>query len=311
MMQWMNMCSHTSKMIGAALLLLAAIAQGGTGNGNQTMSRHTIEYAIDSVIAAGQGVYAVAYKDLQSGETLYRREKERFHAASTMKTPVMIEVFKQAAAGVFPLDDSIDVVNAFHSIVDGSEYAMELTSDSDDQLYALIGKKTTVRTLVSAMITMSSNLATNILIEKIGAQRVLRTMRELGAADIEVLRGVEDNKAFRLGMNNTTTAYDLMLIFERIAAGTVVSPGACEEMLAVLRHQHFNDMIPALLPHDVVVAHKTGSITGVQHDSGIVTLPDGRRYILVVLSKDLSTAKTGTQTIATVSKLLYDYQTGK
>jgi beta-lactamase class A len=228
-----------------------------------------------------------------------------------MKTPVMIEVFKQAAAGKFALDDSIEIVNAFHSIVDGSEYAMEFSSDSDDRMYALIGKKTTIGTLLTAMITVSSNLATNILIEKVGAANVLATMRSLGANDIQVLRGVEDNKAFRLGLNNTTTAYDLMLIFDRIAQGTAVSPDACRAMTEVLRQQHFRDMIPALLPSDVVVAHKTGSITGVQHDSGIITLPDGRRFILVVLSKDLPSGKDGIATIARLSKLLYDYYSGR
>lgn len=271
------------------------------------MSRSTIEFAIDTLLAGRQGVYALAYKNMQTGETICRREKAVFHAASTMKTPVMIEVFTQAAAGKMSLDDSVDVVNSFHSIVDGSEFALDLASDSDDHLYTQIGKTASVRSLLTAMITVSSNLATNLLIEKVGAPNVLATMRSLGANDIQVLRGVEDNKAFRLGLNNTTTAYDLMLIYEHIAAGTIVSRDACDAMTEVLRRQQFNDMIPALLPRDVVVAHKTGSITGVQHDSGIVTLPDGRRYVLVVLSKDLPSAKEGIETIASLSKLLYDY----
>lgn len=274
------------------------------------MARADIEHKLDSLIAAQPGTFAVAFKDLQSGETILRREKERFHAASTMKTPVMIEVYKQAAAGKLSLDDSIEVVNLFHSIVDGSEYSMDLGVDSDDGLYKQVGKRATIRSLVEAMITVSSNLATNILIEKIGAPEIMTTMRGLGANDIQVLRGVEDNKAFRLGMNNTTTAYDLMLIFEQIAQGRVVSGPACREMTAVLSRQHFNTMIPALLPKDVVVSHKTGSITGIQHDSGIVTLPDGRRYVLVVLSKDLPNAEKGIQAIASISKLIYDYQTG-
>jgi beta-lactamase class A len=304
----MNMLSRTLKSA-VALVLLAQVLCGGTGAG--TMSRNAVDFAIDSLITSQQGVYAVAFKDLQTGETIFRREKEKFHAASTMKTPVMIEIFRQASLKKFSLEDSIEVVNAFHSIVDGSEYAMELTSDSDDHMYGLIGKKTTVRALMTAMITVSSNLATNILIEKVGAANVLATMRSLGANDIEVLRGVEDDKAFRLGLNNTTTAFDLLVIFERIARGTVVSPEACAAMTEVLRQQQFNDMIPALLPRDVSIAHKTGSITGVQHDSGIITLPDGRRFILVILSKDLPSAKQGIQTIASLSKLLYDYYTGR
>jgi beta-lactamase class A len=290
-------------------LLLTQLGWGGTET--KTMSRATIEYAIDTLIAGQPGVYALAYKDLQTGDTIYRREKENFHAASTMKTPVMIELFRQAAAHKFSLDDSVVIVNKFHSIVDGSEFAMDLSSDSDDHLYARIGSKATIRTLLTAMITVSSNLATNILIEKVGAATVLATMRSIGATDIQVRRGVEDNKAFHLGLNNTTTAYDLLLIYEHLALGNIISHDACEAMLDVLRHQCFNDMIPALLPRDVIVAHKTGSITGVQHDSGIVTLPDGRRYVLVILSKNLPSAAGGIQAIATLSKLLYDYTAGK
>lgn len=275
------------------------------------MARTNIEFSIDSLIAAQKGSFAVAYKDLQTGETIFRSERDRYHAASTMKTPVMIEVYKCAEEGRINLDDSVDVVNSFHSIVDGSEYAMDLGSDSDDGLYKLIGKKATVRHLVTAMITMSSNLATNILIERVGAANVTATMRAFGANDIQVLRGVEDNKAYRLGMNNTTTAYDLMLIFEQIALGRAVSKNASKEMIDILEHQHFNTLIPALLPKDVIVAHKTGSITGIEHDSGIVMLPDGRRYLLVILSKDLLNADNGIHAIASISKLIYDYQTGK
>lgn len=275
------------------------------------MARATIEYSLDSLLGATPGVFAVAYKDLQSGDTIFRREKEKFHAASTMKTPVMIEVYTQAAAGRIGLDDSIDVVNLFHSIVDGSEYTMDIINDSDDGLYRMIGKETTLRRLVHEMITMSSNLATNILIERVGAENVMKTMHALGAVDMQVLRGVEDNKAFRQGLNNTTTAWDLMLIFEKLARGSVVSPQASREMMDVLEKQHLNAMIPALLPNDVIVAHKTGSIAGVQHDSGVVTLPDGRRYVLVVLSRELRTADQGIQAIASISKLFYDYQTGK
>jgi beta-lactamase class A len=300
----MNIWSRLGKLLAAAVLVVHC-SWGGVGT--DTMSRSTIEFAIDTLLAGRQGVYALAYKNMQTGETICRREKAVFHAASTMKTPVMIEVFTQAAAGKMSLDDSVDVVNSFHSIVDGSEFALDLASDSDDHLYTQIGKTASVRSLLTAMITVSSNLATNLLIEKVGAPNVLATMRSLGANDIQVLRGVEDNKAFRLGLNNTTTAYDLMLIYEHIAAGTIVSRDACDAMTEVLRRQQFNDMIPALLPRDVVVAHKTGSITGVQHDSGIVTLPDGRRYVLVVLSKDLPSAKEGIETIASLSKLLYDY----
>jgi beta-lactamase class A len=263
---------------------------------------------IDSVVHATKGTFGIAFRDLQTGRTLYRNAKERFHAASTMKTPVMIEVFKQAHEKKFSLNDSILIANNFTSIIDGSPYSLDLTSDSDDSLYSLIGKKQSIRKLVFAMITVSSNLATNLLIQKVDARNVMRTMRKMGAKDIQILRGVEDGRAFQAGRNNMTTAKDLLTVFEQLAKRRIISRKASDEMLDILFHQRFNEMIPGRLPKGVRVAHKTGSITGVQHDSGIVYLPDGKKYVLVILSKDLKDAKDGIEAIASIAKHIYDYE---
>jgi len=87
----------------------------------------------------------------------------------------------------------------------------------------------------------------------------------------------------------------------------VVSKEASESMIEVLKRQHYNDVIPALLPDHVVIAHKTGSISHVHHDSGIVYLPDGRKYVLVLLSKDLVDFDDGTRLLQNISKMIYDY----
>jgi beta-lactamase class A len=98
-----------------------------------------------------------------------------------------------------------------------------------------------------------------------------------------------------------------MLVFEKIARGEAVSPEASEAMVKILLDQKFNDIIPAQLPKDVKVAHKTGWITGLHHDSGIVMLPNGKKYVLVLLSKELKDEKAGVEALATVSKMIYDY----
>ena len=156
------------------------------------------------------------------------------------------------------------------------------------------------------MIIASSNLSTNLIIELVDAKKVTQTMRELGAKDIQVLRGVEDGKAYSKGLNNTTTAYDLQIIFEHIANETAVDKLSSEKMISILSDQKYNEIIPALLPKNVNVAHKTGSITGVQHDSGIIFLPDGRKYVLVLLSKNLKDEKEGVKVMAEVSRMVYD-----
>jgi beta-lactamase class A len=253
------------------------------------------------------GSFAVAFQPLGGNASLLINEKEMFHAASTMKTPVMIETFKQAREGRFALDDSVEVRNEFKSIVDGSAYRLDVKDDSDSLMYARVGGKASMRELLHGMITVSSNLATNLLLEMVGPGKVTSTMRALGANSIEVLRGVEDGKAFERGLNNRTSANDLLVILRAIAEGRAVDSSASEVMMNILLAQTFRDIIPALLPPDVKVAHKTGSITGVQHDSGIIILPDGRRYVLVILSKELTNVDEAKGVLARVSKRIYDY----
>jgi beta-lactamase class A len=253
------------------------------------------------------GEFAVAFKDLSSGKELLINEKENFHAASTMKVPVMIEVFKQAGQGKFKMTDYLVLRNEFKSIVDSSFFSLDSTDDSEKELYKHIGEKRSIHDLLYQMIIVSSNFATDLIVEKVGAGNVMQTMQELGAKDIRVLRGVEDQKAFDRGLNNTTTAFDLALLFEKIARGKVISKKACQSMTGILLDQKFNEVIPALLPPAVKVAHKTGSLTGVHHDAGIVFLPDGRKYVLVLLSRNLKDEDAAVKAMAKVSEMIYQY----
>lgn len=262
--------------------------------------------AIDRVIAAHPGkTIAVAYHDLRTGTTLLRNEREVFHAASTMKVPVMLGIFEAVTRGELSLDQPVRVKNEFVSILDGSTYALESREDSDAQLYTLVGTELPLRELVRRMEVRSSNLATNIVIELIGAPRVMRLMKEIGANDIQVLRGVEDDKAYRAGMNNTTTAYDLMLVFRTLAEKRAISPQASEEMIEILAAQEHNDGIPAGLPPGTKVAHKTGSITKISHDAGLVFRPDGSQYVLVVLTRGFEKNSDAERVIAEISRILW------
>jgi beta-lactamase class A len=293
-------------MTKTTLLLMVAI-----GSAPRLVAQKDLQQLKDSLQSTFSqqkvGTYAVAFKNLSSGQCILINENEIFHAASTMKTPVLIEVYRQQKKGKLSLDDSVVVKNEFKSIVDGSMFALDSADDSELDLYHCIGQKKTWRQLIVEMITYSSNLATNMVIEKVGAQNVMKTMRFLGAKDMQVLRGVEDSKAFAKGLNNTTTAHDLMVVFEAIAKGKAVNKKSSAEMVDILLHQHFNTIIPAKLPASVKVAHKTGNITGVFHDSGIVYLPDGRKYVLVLLSKNVESEYAATTMMANVSEIIYRY----
>jgi beta-lactamase class A len=250
-------------------------------------------------------VVGVAFHDLQTGMSLYLNADDSFHAASTMKVPVMIELFRRVDAGKLHLDDSVALKNQFSSIVDKSPFTLNPADDSDSSAYLRVGSPVKVRELIERMITRSSNLATNALIELVSAERANATARELGARDIRVLRGVEDNKAFQAGLNNTTTGRDLAVLLEAIETGRAASQKSCDAMRDILLRQEFNDAIPAGLPPGTKVAHKTGSITGVLHDAAIIYPPNRKPYVLVVLTRSIPDDKVARELIADISRLVY------
>jgi beta-lactamase class A len=253
---------------------------------------------------------AVSYRDLQSGDSLDLRADVDFHAASTMKVPVMIEVLRSVDEGRLRLDQDILLINAFHSIVDGSPYALDASDDSDSSVYARVGQRVPVRELLERMIVRSSNLATNALIALVGADQANASAHKLGATHIRVLRGVEDGKAFAAGQNNTTTSADLAVLLERIEQGDALRPASARLMKEILLRQQFNDEIPAGLPPGTPVAHKTGSITATLHDAAIV-YPRGRApYVLVVLTRGIPDEKVAKRLIADISRLVWSQATG-
>lgn len=256
------------------------------------------------IIASSGAEVAVTYRTLDGKSELLLDADKPFHAASTMKVPVMIELFRQVQAGALSLDESLPIRNQFRSIVDGSPYALSEGDDSDSDVYAAVGTSLTLGKLCELMITVSSNFAANLLIERLGVDNIRRTVTSLGAEGMQVLRGVEDQKAFDKGMNNTTTARGLMVLLERLAHGTAVGPDADKKMIDILERQKFNDAIPAGVPAGTAVAHKTGNITRIHHDAAIVFAP--RPYILVVLVRGIEDQKRSAALIADLSRATYE-----
>ena len=260
----------------------------------------------DLVRKSGAETVAVAFHDLATGKELLINPDENFHAASTMKVPVMMEIYRQAAAGRLSLDQKIPIKNEFASIVDGSNYSLTPDSDSEQSLYSRVGQTETIAELTRLMIIVSSNLATNLLIERVTPGRVMDLMRTIGANNIRVLRGVEDGKAFQKGLNNTTTARDLMIVMRAIAERRIISSKASDEMIRIMLDQKFNEGIPAGLPPTTRVSHKTGSITKINHDAAIVYAHSGKPYVLVVLTRGIEDEKIAHKLIADISRAVFD-----
>ena len=259
--------------------------------------------AIEARIGKSHADVAVAFRTLDGGPAWFRDADTPFHAASTMKVPVLITLYRQAQAGRLRLEDSMPIRNEFASLVDGSPYRLEAADDSESDLYQAVGSSRTLAQLADLMITVSSNLATNLLIERLGIAAIQAEVHALGADGMQVLRGVEDSKAFQQGLNNTTTARALQTLMTAIAEGRAVDAGSSRAMLSILERQTFNDGIPAGLPAGTRVAHKTGEITKIQHDAAIVYGP--RPFVLVILTRGIAEPKESAALIAAITRELY------
>jgi beta-lactamase class A len=241
----------------------------------------------DLVDVSGAVAVGAASLRLDGSEIVLHDAGRAFHAASTMKVPVLVELYRRVECGDLALDDRLPIRNAFRSIADGSAYALDPADDSETSLYQREGQTASLHDLARLMTVVSSNLATNLLVDHLGASAIAATMRDLDLPGLVVLRGVEDGPAWRAGLNNTVTALDLARLLRGIARGDVVSPAASRAMEAILMEQAFNEGIPAGLPAGTVVAHKTGSISHHYHDAAIIRAAGCEPYVLVVLTEGL------------------------
>jgi beta-lactamase class A len=259
---------------------------------------------------SGAQAIAVALHDLETGFELRHHPDRWFHAASTIKVPILLGAFAAIDRGDLLPHSRVHVRNRFLSIVENIPFRIESDRDANSAVHAAIGKMMRVDELAYHMITTSSNLATNLLLGVIGPEAVNQTLRELDVeAGIELTRGVEDELAFEKGINNRVTADGLLRILVMLAEGKAFSPALSRRMMDILHSQEFNQGIPARLPKGARVAHKTGEISTVAHDAGVVYLPKRKPYALVILTEwDVST--TGrSRTIAAISHAIYEFLT--
>ena len=264
-------------------------------------------------IGAERGAEAVgvAYYDYHHRIGWGYRADRWFHAASTIKVPVLLGVFDAIERGELWPQSRVHVRNRFLSLVDGEPYQVEASRDANADVQQAIGRTMQVRELARHMIVTSSNLATNLLIDIIGLDEIQRSIRRFGLHGIELTRGVEDMKAWEAGINNRVTADGLLSTLRVIQEEAHFSEELRAEMLDILHAQEFRSGIPAGLPDNARVANKTGEISTVAHDAGIVFLPDREPYVVVVLTEWQPDASMvgRKETIARISRAIYEHVT--
>src|SRR5262249_44946945 len=212
--------------------------------------------------------------------------------------------YGEVARGRLSTGAPVHVRNRFSSIVDGQPFTLNLDWEPTQDVARHLGRTMSVRDLAYHMITTSSNFATNLLIDVVGVQTIQRAREELKLEGVVLRRGVQDEAAFQAGLNNEVTANGLLKLLRLIAEGRAWSPETCAQMLEILLDQRVKSGIPAGLPGDAHVAHKTGNISTVHHDAGIIYRGSRNPYFLVVLTQFPAEARP-TRWVAEVGEALW------
>lgn len=268
----------------------------------------------DTVLRIGEesraSAIAVAAYDFEHHTTWSLNAARWFHAASTIKVPVLLSVYDGIEQHRFEPYSRVHIRNRFLGVVDGRPYRVASEREANAEVHAALGRMLTVHELARHMIVTSSNLATNVLLDLVGLQAARASIARLHLGGIDLQRGVEDEAAWEAGLNNRVTAAGLCDAMRLIEEGNAISTEASQAMLDILHQQRFRSGIPAGLPDDARVAHKTGEISTVAHDAGIVYLNGRDAYVVVILTEWAPEANGRQETIARISRAVYEFMTG-
>jgi beta-lactamase class A len=231
-----------------------------------------------------------------------------FHAASTIKIAVLLGIYRAVARGEITTDAPVHVRNRFTSVVDAEPFMLD-TGTADAEVAKRLGRTMSVEALAYEMITRSSNLATNLLVDIVGIDAIQDALKELHVEGVVMRRGVSDDKAYEAGINNLVTANGIMGMLRAIAEGRAFSPLVCAQMLEIMLDTRAKSGIPAGLPPMAQVAHKTGNISTVHHDAGIIYIGNRRPYFLVILTQFASETRRSSA-VADVSRDIHNSLTG-
>lgn len=286
-----------------SILMLGSVSYKAHAERPDALLAHQIE----KTVQGQKGLFAVYAAHVGARPEVCMNCDHLINAASTIKLFVLDTAYKAFASGTLHPTDLIRVHNHFHSLVGKGTFALDQKEDSYDSLYAQQGKEVPVSELLRVMIQYSSNLATNLMIEKLGVFPIRDVVKEQALDGIVFGRMIEDFDADAQNIRNRVSARGLGEFLQKLDQGQIVGKEASQSMIAIMLGQKFNDIIPPGLPVGTPVAHKTGWVHGVKNDAAIITLPDGAHYILVVLTSGLPEEAAGVKILNVISQEVYDY----
>lgn len=257
----------------------------------------SLQDSVQAILGSVPATFGIAACHLSGDEAVFINEHEVFPSASVIKVPMLVEIMFQRDEGRLSLDEMFTLLDELK--VSGSGVLKELHD----------GLRVTLRDLAVLMTITSDNTATNLVMDRIGIDNVNQRMRSLGLKTIILARRMYDWEAQRHGRENLISAHEMMLLLRWIAEGRISSKSTSDEILDIMARQQYRDKIPLLLPEGTRVANKTGSITRVTNDVGVVYTPDGP-YVVCALAKDVDNVLQTERAIAEVSLAIYKHYTG-
>lgn len=232
-------------------------------------------------------------KNLENGEIVTNLGDKRVSSASLIKVPIMCEVLRQVMNGTLRLDQRLVVRSE-------DKVPFSILNELD------AGNSYSLKDIITLMIIQSDNTATNILIDLVGMDNINSFAKRLGLKNTILQRKMLDFKAREAGLDNFTSAEDMASIYENIYRGYMLNNYLCDLMMDILKKQLDNSMIPLFLPDSAFVAHKTGELSGITHDAGIV-VDNNINYIVCALTWDSDNLYESREAIGRISKIAYDY----
>jgi beta-lactamase class A len=249
---------------------------------------------LEQIAAGFDGAMGIAVKDLAGGETFGVNADSVFPQASSIKIPILIELYRQAQAGTLKLEERVELKR---ELMTGGSGVLQRFGEGTSAL--------SLRDLAVLMIVLSDNTATNILIDRVGMANVNATLDRLGLARTRLQRRMMDAAAQRASRENLSTPREMTALLELLHAGKILDAAHTAAVLEILKYPKTTALRRGL-PANVELANKPGGIAGVACDSGIVLLA-GRAFAISVMTTYDKDTDAAERAISDVSRRVYDY----
>ncbi|URZ02565.1 serine hydrolase [Clostridium felsineum] len=254
-----------------------------------------LDNAIKNILALRCEDISLVFLDLNNTSNyIYINENKIFPSASTIKVLILAEALNEVLNGKLSLDAPIEVKTS-----DKVPYSI-LTSLTNNK-YPLID-------LLTLMIISSDNTASNILIDLLTMDSINNYGQSIGLKNTSLKRKMMDSKAVQRGMDNLTSALDMLTLFKKIYNHELLNPKMCDLILKILGNNTDKEVLLRYLDADIRCAHKTGDLSNLNHDIGVFKTKTSE-YILGVFVRNADFNYVAKDLIGKVSKIVYDFLT--